>query len=288
MKEEALRLKEAFRESRTITKKYGSSYYTSTLLFPESTRDAVFALYGLVRKADEIVDSRVLDNEVALKELEAFEKAWGLAYQTTFSTDPVLHAAAWVFKKYAIPFSYSQAFFDAMRSDTNTFRYATYQDLETYMYGSAAVIGLMLTRIIGASDAAADGYASDLGYAMQLTNFLRDIGEDYSERGRIYIPSEDLERFGVTEAMIASREVSTQFKELMKFEIARARELYARADIGISLLTPSGRKPVRLARVLYSKILDRIEEADYDVFSQRRYTTSIQKFWYALPILLKA
>lgn len=278
----------AFREAKTVTKSYGTSYYTSTLFFPKETRDAVFALYGLARKADEIVDSaRPEDMADALVQLDAFEQSWRAAYATGQSQDPILYAAAWVFRTYDIPLSYAEDFFSAMRADTHTRRYATYADLETYMYGSATVIGLMIARVIGTKSEEADVYAGDLGYAMQLTNFLRDVREDYEDRDRIYLPQEDLDRFGVTEAMIANRAVTSEFKALMAFEIARARSLYASADEGIPLLARSGRKPVQLARVLYSKILDRIEDADYDVFSKRRYTTRMQKLWYALPILIR-
>lgn len=280
-------LEAALREARRVTKEFGTSYYTATLLFPADTREAVFAVYGLVRTADEIVDSENSgDMQTALQKLQEFEDAWQTAYEHGYSGDPILYAAAWVFRTYSIPFVYSQDFFAAMRTDTHTTRYETYVDLEKYMYGSAAVIGLILTRIIGAKSDDALPRAAALGNAMQLTNFLRDIREDYVERGRIYIPQEELRMFGVTEEMIAREEVAPEFKELMKFEIARARALYAQADTGIPLLTRSGRKPVRLARVLYSKILDRIEDAHYDVFSQRRYTTRMQKLRYALPVLL--
>lgn len=280
-------LEAALQEARRVTKQFGTSYYTSTLLFPADTREAVFALYGLVRTADEIVDSENTgDMSVALQKLQEFEDAWQKAYEEGYSDDPILYAAAWVFRTYDIQFEYAQDFFAAMRSDTHVIRYETYTDLEQYMYGSAAVIGLMLTRIIGAKSEDALRPAAALGHAMQLTNFLRDIREDYVQRGRIYLPQEDLQRFGVTEEMIAREEVTPEFKELMRFEIARTRALYEEADTGIPLLARGGRKPVRLARVLYSKILDRIEDAEYDVFSQRRYTTRMQKIRYALPVLL--
>ncbi len=280
-------LQQALITARMLTKAYGSSYYASTLLFPKKMREAVFALYGLVRKADEIVDTAAPgDDDQTEDRLRVFEQSWHDAYAQRYSTDPILYAAAWVFESYAIPFSYSEEFFSAMRADITTHRYATYIDLTTYMHGSAAVIGLMLTRIIGVKSSDAYAPARDLGYAMQLTNFLRDIREDYVDRGRIYLPQEDLDRFNVTEEMIANGIITPEFTELMKFQIARARALYTSADAGIPLLARSGQKPVRLARVLYSKILDRIEEAQYDVFSERRYTTKMQKLRYALPILL--
>lgn len=282
-------LANALRASRALTKFHGSSYYASTLLFPPAIRNAVFALYGFVRKADEIVDTEEQNPAHARLRLADFQEAWHDAYRTQISSDPILFAAVWVFRTHDIPLVYADDFFTAMRADTKVSRYAAYVDLEAYMYGSAAVVGLMLTKIIGTSDprtrAHAEVFAKDLGYAMQLTNFLRDIHEDYTQRNRIYLPQEDLERFGVTEEMVTHGLVTPEFKALMQFEIARARALYASADAGIPLLTRSGQKPVRLARVLYSKILDRIEDAKYDVFSERRYTTRMQKIRYAAPIL---
>jgi phytoene synthase len=278
----------AFKEARALTKAHASSYYTSTLLFPPATRNAIFALYGLVRKADEIVDTVAPGDEgKAPQALKEFQHAWHEAYTSGYSQDPILYAASWVFRTYDIPLAYSDAFFEAMLSDTVVGRYETYADLEKYMYGSAAVIGLMLTKVVGTkNNVDASISASNLGYAMQLTNFLRDIKEDYTQRNRIYIPQEDLNRFGVTELDIKNGVVTPEFTELMKFEIERARTLYVSADTGIPMLAKQGQKPVRLARVLYSKILNRIEEAQYDIFSQRRYTTRMQKLMYALPILL--
>jgi phytoene synthase len=283
-------LSRAIAGSAALTKKFGTSYYLAMKLLPASTRRAVYALYGFVRTIDEVVDSGGGDPEQVQQSLTTWRNEFAKACATGTSENPVLEAAAWVFTTYAIPLEFVGAFMDAMYMDTTVSRYETYHDLQTYMYGSAAVIGLMMSYIIGVKDETAYEYAKDLGYAMQLTNFLRDIREDLELRNRIYIPQEDMAQFGVTEEMLRAGMVIPEhkalIKPLMQFEIARARALYTNADRGIPLLNKEGRKAVTLARVLYSKILDQIEDADYDVFSARRRTTTYQKIKSALPIIL--
>lgn len=282
-------LEAALRESRRITRAHGTSYFLASRFLNPEHRDAIYALYAFVRVADDIVDvlppnADTSDRDPAVR-LTAFEARWEQAKREGRSDDPVLHAAAWVVKTYGIPDEEIQAFLSAMRQDLTQTRYAAYAELEGYMYGSAAVVGRMLTRIFGYTDIAAFPYAQDLGNAMQLTNFLRDMRDDYETRGRIYLPQEDLERFGVVEADIASHRVSPEFIALMKFEIARARELYDRSQNGIPLLSAEARPAVALARVLYEKILDQIEAAEYDVFTERRRVSNARKAWYALPAL---
>jgi phytoene synthase len=151
--------------------------------------------------------------------------------------------------------------------------YETWKDLCCYMDGSAAVIGEMMLPILEPLDPAATPHARDLGDAFQLTNFLRDVAEDL-DRGRVYLPQEDLRRYG---ADPNRREVTLEWIELMRFEIARCRRLYVSADIGIGMLPPRSARCVRAARMLYSRILDVIEEQGYDVFSRRARVPTWQK-----------
>ncbi len=279
---------EAIRQAKKLTKDYGTNYYYATKLFPKDIQDAVYSLYGFVRMADEIVDTESKTPEEAKERLERLQHEWHEALQTGTHEDPILAAAAWAFVTYSVPSILMDTFLEAMLRDTYVTRYETYEDLKEYMHGSAAVIGIMLVHIIGTSDHDAYAYAADLGYAMQLTNFLRDIREDYEQRERIYLPKEDMDRFGVTEDMVKGAVLTPELKELLKFEADRARVLYERADKGIPMLSVPGRKAVLLSRVLYSKILDRISEADYDVFSARRSTTTLQKLRYAIPIIFSS
>jgi phytoene synthase len=170
-----------------------------------------------------------------------------------------------------------------MAMDLDTAKYATWGDLVDFMDGSAAVIGEMMLPVLRPTDAAALRPARDLGVAFQLTNFLRDVGEDL-DRGRIYLPQEDLERFG---ADPQTRTATPEWVALMRFEIARNREIYAAADRGIPMLPGRSARCVHTARVLYSEILDRIEAIGYDVFSARARVPAPRKLAVAVRSLLR-
>ena len=176
-------------------------------------------------------------------------------------------------------------FLAAMEQDLDVSRYPNYDALREYMRGSASAVGLMMCHVLDVrTNSEIEAAARTLGEAMQLTNFLRDVGED-AHRGRIYLPLEDLHAFGLREADILKSDRSEAFVRLMKFEIERARELYALSDAGIALLPNQARKPVRLARILYSRILDRIEARNYDVFTGRARTSRFEKILTAVRVL---
>jgi phytoene synthase len=266
----------AYALCRRINAHHGKTYYFSTLSFPTAVRRSVHALYGFVRYPDEIVDNPQPGQDPG-EALDKYRQATQKALKCGDSEIPVLRAFTDTARRHQIPDEYPLAFLDAMAMDLTRTRYETFADLQTYTYGSASVVGLMMCYVVGVSSADALEPAHDLGLAMQLTNFWRDIGEDYSQRGRIYLPQEDMARFGYTEAMLMEGIVNDQFQELMRFEIARARGFYACADSGIGMITPECQLPVRLARVLYAKILDKIEQNGYDVFRQRARTSATEK-----------
>ena len=259
-----------------IEKKHGTSYYIATLFFPKKIKEAVFILYAFVRIPDEYVDNPQEGSDPHA-DLIQWKSAWEQAYASGKSTNDLLLATAEVFKTYNIPFDLSIEFIDAMIQDLTVSRYETYEDLQAYMRGSAQVVGLMLTYIMGYKDPRAFEYAEKLGEAMQLTNFLRDIQEDYVSRGRIYLPQEDMRAYGVTEKMIHEKKVTPEFAHLMKFEISRARKLFREADLGICMLSSQTQFPVRLASHLYEKILDKIEEEEYNIFSKRVRSNTLEK-----------
>ena len=177
-------------------------------------------------------------------------------------------------------------FLDAMVADLTVSRYATYADLEQYMRGSAAAVGMMMCDVLGAGDNPEMRAAGrSLGNAMQLTNFLRDVQED-AARGRIYLPLDELASFGVCEEEILAGAMSDRFSALARFQIQRAREFYRKADEGIPMLPTEAQKPVRLARILYSRILDRIEAQGYDVFRGRARTSKVEKLTVAAHVLI--
>jgi isopentenyl-diphosphate delta-isomerase type 1 len=248
-----------------ITREHGTTYYWGARLLPAQSRRHVYAVYTLARLADDIVDLAGPDPgpETALA-LDAFERAFWVALATGTSADPVMAAVATSVRECGIDEDCFSRFFAAMRSDLTTRSYDTWADLLGYMDGSAAVIGEMMLPVLRpGTDAVLPARA--LGLAFQLTNFLRDVGEDL-DRGRVYLPQEDLLRFG---ADPHARVVTPEWRALMAFEIERNRRLYREADAGLPALPGASRRCVATARVLYARILERIEGADYDVFAAR-------------------
>ena len=174
-----------------------------------------------------------------------------------------------------------------MRQDIDTTRYATFDDLEAYMWGSAAVIGLMMLPLLGPLDPSAREHAVALGEAFQLANFIRDVGEDL-QRGRIYLPTEDLDRFGVAADDLAGGVVTQAIRQLLRFEIDRTRELFAFAEQGVALVRPESRPCLRTAIRLYGGILDEVERADYQVLTQRVSVPNRTRAAVAVPQLARA
>ena len=264
-----LSLAESYELCRQVQRAHSRTYYFSTRLFPAEVRPRVYALYAFMRYADEIVDSpHDLSLDGQHSTLEVFEAETMAAVAGERVSNPVLRAYADTVRSCDIEPATIAAFMDSMKMDTRVFRYPTYKDLEVYTYGSAAVVGLMMCRVVGAMGREADPHAEALGVAMQLSNFLRDIGEDW-RRGRVYLPLEDLKHFGYAEEDLASGVVDERFVELMRFQIERARRLYEVSDEGMRFIPRGRRYPVVVARELYAAILDRIEAQNYDVFSRR-------------------
>lgn len=280
------KLAEGFEECRRITKHYGTSFYFATQFFPEEMRLGIYAVYAFARIPDEIVDDpNCSDHHIAVEKLDAWRTEWRLAMDLGFSEDPVMHAIVHTFRKYSIPQDEGEAFLRSMFMDEEKFSYRNYAELEEYMYGSAGVIGLFVTRIVGYSTPDAFPYAIKLGYAFQLTNFLRDIREDHENLGRVYMPQVELTRFGLSIDDIASQTRDERFVEFMKFQIERNRQVYREALPGIKLLNWRGRLAVRVSYVLYKAILNEIERANYNVFKGRVRTNRQQKIYLSLKAL---
>jgi phytoene synthase len=275
--ETALTLEDCYEYCRRLHQRHSKTYYFSTLLFPPETRARVYALYAFMRAADEIVDSPETDDRgEQFDALQRFEEETFAAVHGEAVSSPILRAFADTVRERKIEAGYIQSFMASMKMDTYISRYETYEDLEEYMYGSAAVVGLMMCRVMGVENDDARPHAEALGAAMQLTNFLRDVREDW-QRGRVYLPLEDLERFGYSEEELASNRVNEAFVRLMRFEIERTRTLYGIADQGIGYIPQGRRYPVVVARHLYAAILDHIESAHYDVFNVRAETSLVEK-----------
>lgn len=261
----------AYERCRRIHAEYGRSYYLATLMLPRWKRPHVHALYGFTRYADDLVDDlgSGLPPAERAGRLRALRGRLVAALAGEPVADPILPAVAHTVRRFGIPTRELDTFLDAMALDTSRSTYPTYDDLLGYMEGSAAAIGTMMLPILEPSDV--DGArepARQLGFAFQLTNFLRDVAEDL-DRGRVYLPQADLASFGVVPADLAADRAGAPLRALLRFEAERARGHYARAEPGIALLAPSSRPCVRAALTLYRGILDEIERADFEVLRER-------------------
>lgn len=256
-----------YAECARLTRAYGTTYYWGAVLLPRRQRRHVHAIYALCRLADDIVDAEgaTTEHPVATgRALSGFRAAFDRALDGD-PADATLAAIARTVHETGIERECFDRFFDAMAMDLRVSGYDTWTDLCGYMEGSAAVIGEMMLPVLEPLSPAAKEPARALGFAFQLTNFLRDVGEDL-DRGRVYLPAEDLRRFG---ADPWRRRVDDPWREVLAFEIARNRDLYAVARTGVPLLPPASARCVGTALALYARILERIEARDYDVFSGR-------------------
>jgi phytoene synthase len=281
----AVTLDESYARCRELNKRYGTTYYWSTYVLPRVKRHHVWALYAFCRYADDIVDDiGPVTVEVREKALIDFGDRFFADLEHGRSDDPVLKAVVHTVRAFDIDPDCFRRFLRSMAMDLTVTSYATWGDLCGYMDGSAAVIGEMMLPILEPLEPEALQPARDLGDAFQLTNFLRDVAEDL-DRGRVYLPQEDLDRFG---ADPTRRVVDDAWRQLMAFEVDRARGLYRSADLGVEMLPPSSARCITAARTLYAEILDRIEAADYDVFTERARVPTWRKASLAARLALRA
>ena len=255
---------------RRLHRAHGRTYYLATRLLPAWKRRHVHALYGFTRYTDDIVDR--LDGAAPAAKVEALRR-WRQRFAAALAgAQPdrqVIRAVIHTIAVYHLDHADFDAFFRSMEMDLTVTEYDAYDDLLEYMEGSAAAIGTMMLPILGASDlAAAREPARQLGFAFQLTNFIRDVAEDL-DRGRIYLPLKDLAEHGVTPEDLRARRATEPVRALIAYEIGRAREHYAAAAPGIDMLEPSSRACVRAAYLAYGGILDEVVRAGYDVFARR-------------------
>ena len=279
-------LRTAYSACRRLTRRHGTTYSWATRVLPAARRPHVYALYGFCRHADEIVDAR--DGDTVAGRRARLDGLGGALVRALAgggadpATEPVVAALAHTARTFAIAPDCFARFLRSMAMDLTVASYPTWADLCGYMDGSAAVIGEMMLPVLDGRSPGTTGPARDLGLAFQLTNFLRDVGEDL-DRGRVYLPLEDLERFGVD---VAARRVTPAWRALVRFEIERAHALYASADRGVVLLPPWSARSIRAARVLYAGILDEIAANDYDVFSMRARVPTSRKLAVAAGAVL--
>ena len=263
------RLDAAYRHCAAIAAEHGRSYHLATRLLTPDRRPAVHALYAAARTADDLVD---LPGADPAGDLERWSAAVLGDLAAGWSDDPVRLALVDTYRRYDIPVEHLVDFLAAMTSDLEVTGYATMDALDRYMWGSAAVIGLQVLPVLGTARgvprADAEPYAIALGEAFQLTNFLRDVGED-ADRGRVYLPEDLMAAHGVTREQLEDKRFDANVRELMREMVAVVRRRYDDAAPGTPLLAPESRDCVRAATALYGGILGAIERADYRVLDRR-------------------
>lgn len=286
-------LQEAYKRCRSIHRGYDPAFYAGCLMLPGPKRPHVDALYAHARMLDQIVDDQSADPATAVERLDTRLADFARLLKdddtggSDEGTDSVLAAAAHTARTFGIPVEYFDTFAEAMRSDLTVTEYPAFEDLRVYMHGAAALLGLQIVPILGPIHPEAAERATAVGYALQMTNILRDVEEDL-DRGRIYLPLEDLERFGLSAAGLRERRMTGPLRDLLRFEEGRAREYYARAFESVEMLHPSSRQCVYTALTLYSGILDSLAAADYQVFGTRHGLDKARALRIALPAYVRA
>ncbi|AUS80909.1 phytoene/squalene synthase family protein [Actinoalloteichus sp. AHMU CJ021] len=273
-------LHRAYQRCRELHAAHGRTYYLATRLLEPARRPAVHALYGFARLVDDVVDDLegMRDQAARAAELSALEADLVTGFRSGRSEHPVLAAVVDVVRRYRIDTSYFRDFMRSMRMDLTVDRYPTRRALSVYVRGSADVIGLQVLPVLGTvvPREEAAPHAAALGTAFQLTNFLRDVGEDL-DRGRVYLPEDELAEFGVDRDRLvwcrARGWPDRQVRRALADQVSRTRAVYRFAQPGIAMLDPVSRPCVAAAFTLYGEILDRIEDRDHDVFSGRARVT---------------
>ena len=298
MKNSISQLDQAYEICRKETQQWAKTFYLGTLLLPLKKRKAIWAIYVWCRRTDEIMDS-VEASSKSQDELSDNLDAWEENTKNVFNgnikseLDAVLLDTI---EKYPQNIQPYLDMIDGQRMDLNKFRYKDFEELKLYCYRVAGTVGLMTQNVMGIDSAYTTAPWSSkpdpsesaiaLGIANQLTNILRDVGED-RQRGRIYLPQEDIEKFNYSEEELLKGEINNQWKELMNFELTRARDWFQKSEDGIKWLSSDARWPVWTSLRLYRGILDSIERLDYDVFNNRAFVkNSVKAFEIPISFLI--
>ncbi|MEB3273249.1 MAG: 15-cis-phytoene synthase CrtB [Prochlorothrix sp.] len=288
-------VEEAYELCRRITADYAKTFYLGTMLMPPEKRQAIWAIYVWCRHTDELVDGP----KAATTTLDTLDQ-WERQLENIFAGNPtedVDVALVDTLERFTLDIQPFRDMIEGQRMDLHRSRYQTFEELELYCYRVAGTVGLMSTSVMGVElpSPRSPWYSPDLepyipiqeavalGIANQLTNILRDVGEDARRRGRIYLPLDELAQFDYSEEDLFNGVIDDRWRAFMKFQLDRARQFYQEAERGIAALSHDGRWPVWASLMLYSQILDVIEENDYDVFNRRAYVPKFRKFL-SLPV----
>ena len=256
-------LRSCFAYCDKITAFHSKSFYMASRFLPPAKRNAIRALYAFCRTTDDIVDMEQGANH---GQIERWRK--DTVSENIRFNDPVVIAWAHTRSQFNIPNLYASQLIDGVKMDLHKKRYESFAELTEYCYKVASTVGLMSMHIVGFKGKKAIPYAIKLGVALQLTNILRDIAEDYT-RGRIYLPENEMNAFGINESHFMEKRNDPSWKAFMRYQIQRTRNIYLEAWPGLQLLHPDGRLSIAAAASFYRNILDRIEAHHYDVFNHR-------------------
>jgi len=277
-------IKQGYEEAQEITQQFAKTFYFASQFLPKKKRLASYSIYAICRISDEAVDNPVISKE---NELDITKQRIALAYSSEEINDNILLAFRDTINTFHIPRHYFDTLLEGMAMDIYKNRYENFNELYSYCYKVAGVVGLIMIHLFGYKDKKAEKYAVELGVAMQLTNILRDIKEDY-KRQRIYLPEEEMEKFTVTESMIANETLNQNFINLLKSQIKQTRQYYNNSSIGIKLINSiSARFVVCLMKNMYAGIVCAIENNEYDIFSKRASVSFLGKIWLLLKTLFR-
>lgn len=292
----------AYDYCRQVTQRASKTFYWGSVFLPPPKRRAIWAVYALCRVVDDIVDEAAEAPRVGHLRGSTSPKValdgWRRSLERLYmrgGTDEGPIQAAWgdLLNHYAVPLQPALELIDGVEMDLTLNRYATFDDLYLYCYRVAGTVGLLTAPIFGYQDKAALHHAVELGVALQLTNILRDVGED-ARKGRIYLPLDEMQHFGYSEADVMNGVINEAFCELVRFQIARADDYYQRAQAGISLLSHDCRLAVSLSGTLYRHILERIRMNHYNVYTKRASVplkdklTAASRYWFRQYIEMHA
>lgn len=278
-------MEQALAYTEQHTKDSKTNFYYSFLFLPKAKRDAIFTVYSFCRETDDIVDE-----EVPLEQARQNLDDWRREVDQCFAGNPkhpIMQALYHTIQEFPMPADYFHQLIDGCEMDLTKTRYQTFDELENYCYHVASVVGLICIEIFGYRSTNTKEYAINLGKALQMTNILRDVGED-AERGRIYLPLEDLERFGYSEADMLKQSKTDAFTSLIRFEAQRAEQYYQNAR---DLFEPKDHDllfPAEIMRVIYYSLLQRIHAVNYNVFDQRVRISNFEKMRIALAHWLRS
>lgn len=270
------------------TKNSGSNFYYSFLFLPKAKRDAMYTVYAFCKAVDSAVDEPAAGSNPK-DELKHWRDELDAVYAGT-PTTPIMLSLAHHVKTLGIPKAYFEELIKGVEMDLFNNRYVTFDELSLYCYRVASVVGLICLHVFGVTSARAQDYAVALGMAFQLTNILRDVGMDAAER-RIYLPLDDLQKWNYPEKALLNRNYSAEFIALMEYEASRAHHYYTRADAALKGLSPQERRALTVAEIMrgiYRRILDRIEQSNYQVFGPRISLTTTQRVMIALRIWFRS